>query len=70
MHLETFYSNLINQQIERDGRIHKLEGMMEKEGLHEEQVEISGNIHTHIYKINIHKINFFLVQLFQRLTAS
>ena len=44
MHLETFYSNLINQQIERDGRIHKLEGMMEKEGLHEEQVIISCNI--------------------------
>jgi len=37
--LETFYSNLINQQIERDTRIQKLEGIMEKEGLPEEQKE-------------------------------
>jgi len=37
--LETFYSNLINQQIERSTRLQKLEDIMEKEGLAEEVKE-------------------------------
>ncbi len=39
--LETFYSNLINQQIERDTRMKKLEDLMAKEGLSDEQVRLN-----------------------------
>jgi len=36
--IETFYSNLVNQQIERDDRMQTLEKAMQHEGLTEEEV--------------------------------
>ena len=36
--IETFYSNLVNQHIEREGRIQALERSMNMEGVSEEQV--------------------------------
>lgn len=36
--IETFYSNLVNQHIEREGRMQALERSMNHEGVPEEQV--------------------------------
>ena len=36
--IETFYSNLVNQHIEREGRMQALERTMNQEGVSEEQV--------------------------------
>ena len=48
--LETFYSNLVNQQIERDERSRKLEDFMEKEGLPDEMV-FNNLFYTHLKTI-------------------
>jgi len=39
--IETFYSNLVNQHIERENRIQALEKSMTQEGVSDEQVSIN-----------------------------
>ena len=40
--IETFYSNLVNQHIEREGRMQALERSMNNEGVSDEQVSFLG----------------------------
>uniref|UniRef100_H2YZ03 non-specific serine/threonine protein kinase n=1 Tax=Ciona savignyi TaxID=51511 RepID=H2YZ03_CIOSA len=42
--IETFYSNLLNQQIEREGRMQILEKSMQQEGLSVDQVNLRYNV--------------------------
>nr|CAB3266654.1 serine/threonine-protein kinase 38-like [Phallusia mammillata] len=44
--IETFYSNLVNQQIERDGRMQNLERQMNKGNLNEEERERRRLVHA------------------------
>ena len=63
--IETFYSNLVNQHIEREGRMQALERSMNQEGVSEEQV--GGKLNKLVELIYFKSFFFVVVDLESKL---